>query len=149
MRKVLFVTDNCDYKKEYSIKSKDSEGNKPFARDEMVAVLNKMFDSVYTVYSLEDANNYISNNKDVFVVTTYYGLAEADSKSILPAICKVNGLSYLGADAYTQMICNDKYLSKSYIKNFDLNAIPGVIIYNPNNEIELKEINTLSFSIII
>ncbi len=149
MNKALFITDDCDYKKEYTIKSKDSEGNKPFARDEMVTALKKYFDNVYTTYSLDDANQYIIENKDAFVVTTYYGIAEADSKSIIPAICKVHGTKYLGADAYTHMICNDKYLSKNYIKKFNLNPIPGVIVYSPDNIDELSEINTLSYPLIV
>ena len=149
MDKVLFITDNCDYKKDYSIKSKDSEGNKPFARDEMIQTLKKFFDTVHITYSIADANNYIENNKDVFVVTTYYGIAEADSKSIIPAICKAHGVKYLGADAYTHMICNDKYLSKSYIQKFGLNAIKGVIIYSPENTFEFTEINNIKYPVIV
>lgn len=38
---------------------------------------------------------------------TYYGEAESDSKSIIPAICKANKTNYLGADAYTHMIYNN------------------------------------------
>ncbi len=149
MKEVLFITDNCDYPKEYTIKNRDSEGNKPFARDEMVKALSKIFDNVYITYSLEEANRYIIEKENLFVVTTYYGVAEADSKSIIPAMCKANGVKYLGADAYTQMICNDKYLSKEYIKKFNLKAIPGVIIYSPTNEIELLEIKKLSYPLIV
>lgn len=149
MEKVLFITDECDYEKEYTIRNNDSEGNKPFARDEMVKTLNKYFKDVYTTYSLPDASEYIRNNRDVFVVTTYYGKAEPDSKSILPALCKVYGVKYLGADAYTQMICNDKYLAKKYLKKFGLREIPGVIIYSPDNEIEMYELDNLNYPVIV
>ncbi|MEI2989298.1 MAG: ATP-grasp domain-containing protein [Oscillospiraceae bacterium] len=47
------------------------------------------------------------------------------------------------------MICNDKYLSKTYIKKFGLNAIPGIIIYSPDNNRELSEINSLSYPLIV
>lgn len=149
MKKVIFITDECDSKKEYSIKNKNSEGNKAPARDEMVNALNKLFNCVYTTYSVSDANKYLINNKDAYVVTTYYGVAEADSKSIIPAICKAENIKYLGADAYTQMICNDKYLSKNYVKKFGLNAIPGVIIYSPENQAELNEIHHLKYPLVV
>lgn len=149
MKNVLFITDNCDYEKEYTIKNRDSEGNKTFAKDEMIMALEKIFDNVYTTYSLSDANKYIIDNKNTFVITTYYGIAAADSKSIIPSMCKAHGINYLGADAYTQMICNDKYLSKEYIKKFKLNAIPGVVIYSPDNDVELSEINKLSYPVIV
>ena len=149
LKKVLFITDDCDYEKEYTIKNNDSEGNKPFARDEMVHTLNKYFKDVYTTYSVLDAAEYIRNNRDIFVVTTYYGKAEPDSKSIIPALCKVYGVKYLGADSYAQMICNDKHLSKSYIRKYGLNQIPGVIIYSPNNINELNELDNLNYPVIV
>ncbi|MEF2917148.1 MAG: ATP-grasp domain-containing protein [Eubacterium sp.] len=149
MKKVLFITDECDLPKDYSIKSKNSEGNKASARNEMVNALNNLFDYVYTTYSISEANKYLVNNKDTYVVTTYYGIAEASSKSIIPAICKAENVNYLGADAYAQMICNDKYLSKSYIKKFGLNPIPGIIIYSPNNREELNEIQKLNYPLVV
>ena len=42
MKKALFITDDCEYPKEYSIKNRDSEGNKPFARDEMISALKNL-----------------------------------------------------------------------------------------------------------
>jgi hypothetical protein len=32
LNNILFITDDCDYEKEYSLKSKDSEGNKKGAK---------------------------------------------------------------------------------------------------------------------
>lgn len=147
--RILFVTDNCDTHKEYSIKNRDSEGNKPAAKEEMISALKKVSNEVYCTYSLKEANQYILSFPDTFVVTTFYGEAAADSKSLLPAICKTNNISYLGADPYTQMICNDKYLSKKYIEQFGLNSIPGIIIYCPNSQQELSEINNLHFPLIV
>lgn len=149
LKRILFVTDNCDIKKNYSIKNRDSEGNKPAAKEEMIRALKKLSKKVYCTYSLEEANKYILQYPDTFVVTTYYGAAAADSKSLLPAICKSNNVAYLGADPYTQMICNDKYLSKTYIEQFGLNSIPGKIIYSPDSNIELSEIKELQYPLIV
>ncbi len=149
LNRILFVTDNCDVQKEYSLKNRDSEGNKPAAKDEMIKALEKLSKEVYCTYSLEEANKYILQYPDTFVVTTYYGIASADSKSLLPAICKTNHIPYLGADPYTQMICNDKYLSKKYMNQFGLNYIPGKIIYFPDNDLELSEIQELDYPLII
>jgi len=147
--RILFVTDNCDIHKEYSIKNRDSEGNKPAAKEEMINALKKISKEIYCTYSLKDANQYILQFPNTFVVTTFYGEAATDSKSLLPAICKTNNICYLGADPYTQMICNDKYLSKKYLEQFGLNSIPGIIIYSPNNRQELEEINNLHFPVIV
>lgn len=149
LNRILFVTDNCDIHKEYSLKNRNSEGNKPAAKEEMINVLKKISNEVYCTYSLKDANQYILQFPDTFVVTTFYGEAAADSKSLLPAICKTNDIYYLGADPYTQMICNDKYLSKKYIEQFGLNCIPGIIVYTPNSQHELNEISNLRFPLIV
>ncbi|MGM9969280.1 MAG: ATP-grasp domain-containing protein [Anaeroplasma sp.] len=149
MKKALFITDECENRKEYSIKRKDGEGNSLSAKNEMIDALNKIFDSVYVTYSVTDACEYITNNKDAFVITTYYGIAESDSKSIIPSICKANHTKYWGADPYTHIICNDKYLSKAYIKHFGLIPVPGIIIYSPDNETEFDEIMNLNFPVVV
>lgn len=147
--KVLFITDNCEIEKEYDLKSRNSEGNKLAAKEEMVKALKEIAKHVYVTYSLKYANKLIMKNPDIIVVTTYYGLAESDSKSIIPSLCKANSVKYLGADAYTQMICNDKNLSKKYTAMFGLNTVPGVIIYNPHNKIEISRIKTLTYPLIV
>lgn len=149
LNKILFITDDCECVKEYSLKSKNSEGNKKAAKDEMIVALKKLSPKVFCTYSLFEANEYMIENRDCFTVTTYYGEASPDSKSIVPSLCKTNKVKYWGADAYTQMICNDKYLSKKVINEFHLNSIPGVIIYSPDNKIELNEIYSLKLPLII
>ena len=106
MKKVLFITDECDLPKDYSIKSKNSEGNKASARNEMVNALNNLFDYVYTTYSISEANKYLVNNKDTYVVTTYYGIAEASSKSIIKLSVKLHNASVCNLIFSTISFCN-------------------------------------------
>lgn len=149
LNNILFVTDDCDCKKEYSLKAKNSEGNKKAAKDEMMSALNKLSSNVFCTYSISEANEYMIQTKDCFTITTYYGEACPDSKSIIPILCKTNNIKYWGADAYTQMMCNDKFLSKKIINQFHLNSIPGIIIYSPDNPDEIKEIYSLKLPLII
>ncbi len=149
LNNILFITDDCDFDKEYSLKSKNSEGNKKAAKDEMLLTLKKISPNVFCTYSIKEANEYMIKNKDCFTITTYYGEASPDSKSIIPILCKTNNIKYWGADAYTQMICNDKYLSKKIVEQFHLNSIPGVIIYSPDDINEIKEIYSLKLPLII
>lgn len=149
LNKILFVTDDCDCSKEYTLKSKNSEGNKKAAKDEMISALNHISSDVFCTYSVLEANEYMLKNRDCFTITTYYGEASPDSKSIIPILCKTNNIKYWGADAYTQMICNDKYLSKKIINQFQLNSIPGIIIYSPDDINEIKEIYSLKLPLII
>lgn len=149
LKNILFVTDNCEYEKEYTIKNRDSEGNTKFSRDEMIDALKLISKNVQVTYSLKEANKLIQEYPDIFVVTTYYGTASPDSKSLLPAICSANHVKYWGADSYTQMICNDKYLSKSYIKEFGLNPAPGNIFYSPNNPANKAIIHSMEKPLIV
>ena len=149
LESILFVTDNCEYKKDYTIKSRDSEGNKINARDEMLTVLRNFSDNVHLTYSLKEANNFIIKHPNTFVVSTFYGTAAADSKSLMPAICAANNVKYLGADSYTQMICNDKFLSKAYMKNFGLVGCPGNIIYSPDSFINEAVIGSMKKPIVV
>lgn len=149
MGSVLFITDECEKEKEFSIKNRNSEGNGISAKIEMLHFLHTKFDNVKTTYSIEEATSLITSKDIDFVVTTYYGEAESDSKSIIPSVCKANNVKYLGADSYAHMICNDKYLSKAYIKHFGLTPTSGKIIYSPNNEFELNNIKKLQYPVIV
>lgn len=40
----------------------------------------------------------------------YYDPADYNSKGIVPSLCETYGINYVGADAYAQLLCNDKTL---------------------------------------
>lgn len=65
-------------------------------------------------------------NKIVFPL--WRGGASRSRTSIVPAVCETYGLFYIGADAFSQGVCQDKSLSKHYFRAVGLDTPPDVVV---------------------
>jgi hypothetical protein len=69
------------------------------------------------------------SNKLVFPL--WRGGASRNRTAIVPAVCEVHGLLYVGADAFSQSVCQDKSLSKHVLKSVGINTPPDVVFNGP------------------
>lgn len=127
-REIVFITDNWEKDTIFSIARKDIEGNTQKAAMGILDELQKISNHI-TIY--RDPKNFalnINKHQDAIILNTYYGVASPNSKAIIPAICEASNLSYVGANSYAQMLCNDKYMCKKYIQDFGLKVPEGVLM---------------------
>ena len=81
---------------------------------------------------------HIKEHSEAVVFSNLWGGFHSRNKRLLlSAICEAYDLKYVGADAYVQAICQDKYLTKSYLKKFDF-SIPKAIVIS-----SIEELGTL------
>jgi D-alanine-D-alanine ligase len=59
-------------------------------------------------------------HRDELVWPLYSGQASRNRLALVPAICESHGLRYIGPDAYGQVICQDKEISKNLARSFGL-----------------------------
>lgn len=90
----------------------------------------------------------ITKHKNSIVFTNLWGGHHSRNKrSFLPAICEANNIKYIGADAFTQMLCQDKYLSKLYLSDYKFSIPKAKIVSNKN---ELKQnLNSIPYPCVI
>jgi len=102
----------------------------------------------YYVYnSLEEFINNINRHKnDIVFSAIWSGTLSRNRKSLVSAICESYNIEYIGADVYVQTICQDKYLSKLFCKDYKIEIPKGYIFDNINN---LEVIKSLNFPLII
>lgn len=79
-----------------------------------------------------------------------WGQGRRNDKAILPALCEGWNIPYVGADAYTHMIFNDKFMAKQYGKVFGFQSPKSILIYE-NQEIGTIDslLSLLKFPIIV
>lgn len=147
-KEIILVTDPWEKDTTFSLKRKDIEGNTRETAMKMVKELKLLSDRVSYFVSPILFSKYITDHKNVIVINTYYGSAKANSKALIPSICEVNQIPYVGADSYTQMLCNDKYLTKKYITDFGLNTPDGILIRFPKHD-DLNIIKSLKLPLVI
>lgn len=146
---LIFITDKPDENKTFSIQRRDGEGNSVQALKDMQKVLTKISNNVVIYTNVSEFEKDIKKFKNPLVVTSFYGEANPTSKAVVPIICDLNNIPYVGADAYVHMLCNDKFMSKQYIEHFGLKTANSVIIYDPLNKFELQELSNLKFPVVI
>lgn len=129
--------------------SSSIEGNSEYASMQIHKALSSICNKVYYYEDVRKFCNNISKHKNDIVFTTMYGDCAANSKALVPAICEANNIICIGADSYSQMLCNDKYVSKRYAKEYGIKGANDVIIRRPDSEYELSLLSTLKYPVII
>lgn len=146
---IVFMTDTIIDGKKYSVERNDAEGNSRKVALEIRNTLAALCPEVIMLEDIETYVNQISNLKDWIMFSNRYGVAAHSSKALIPAICESNHIRFVGADSYTHMLCNDKYLSKKYLEEFGLHTAPAVIVRDANDNIQLNAISFLRFPVVI
>lgn len=127
-KEIILVTDPWNKEKTFSLKRKDIEGNTKEIAKRIEQELQNISHQVVCFTNPKLFSKYIVEHQNSIVINTYYGSAKANSKALIPTICEINSIDYVGADSYTHMLCNDKYLAKKYISDFGLNTPKGLLI---------------------
>lgn len=132
MRRIVLVVDELkDTASIADITRNDLEGN---SREQTLRLEESLCQIApivrYTSPAAFEAN--LNQHSEDIVFPMYYGAASPNSKGIVPALCEAAGISYVGADAYAQIICNDKFLSKQYAANFGVCSPNGQLLRHPS-----------------
>ena len=147
-KEIIFITDDWNKETTFSLKRIDIEGNTKKTVDEILIELERLSNCVVMYKNPQDFLNNIHKHSDAIVLSTYYGTASQNSKALIPSICEANNIPFVGAGSYTQMLCNDKHLSKKYISDFGLQTPKGFLIRNSGKS-ELEMIRTLNTPLVV
>ena len=75
-------------------------------------------------------DNIASHRGDI-VLSVWSGERSRNRKGLVPAICEAYGITYVGADAYANIIAGDKALSKTIAQRFGFATPRSVLIEGP------------------
>lgn len=148
-RIVMVVDEMKDHKLVADITRNDLEGNSADQTMRLKRTLEKI-GQVICYESVAEFAKHLEEHKQDIVFPMYYGPASYNSKGIVPSLCETYGVSYVGADAYAQLICNDKTLSKQYALNFGIRSPMGYIL-RPNMSLDtvISAIRNLEFPLVV
>lgn len=148
MRRIVLIVDELkDTASIADITRNDLEGN---SREQTLR-LEKSFYQIAPIIRYTSPTDFEANmvqHSEDIVFPMYYGAANPNSKGIVPALCEAANISYVGADAYAQIICNDKFLSKQYAANFGVLSPRSQLLRHPSPD-DAKYLNHLSLPLIV
>ncbi|MBQ3498340.1 MAG: hypothetical protein IJA87_04340 [Clostridia bacterium] len=147
---LILVTDKNEKIESAQISNRNLEGNNANSTRIISNAIKKCvkdFD-IYTDIELFVENIYKHKNDIIFPMK--YGRNTPNSKSIIPGICEGANLKYIGADDYAHIICNDKYTSKLFAREFGIKTAACVLIRDFNNTENIKmRLKELSLPLVI
>ena len=79
---------------------------------------------VVVMSDLGELTDRIGRFADSVVFPYWFGQESRSRHGLVPAICEANGVMFVGADAFTKIVCNDKELSKAVCREAGL-AVPA------------------------
>lgn len=139
MKKIILLIDP-PRKIEYAdISRHDMEGYTPLE----IELTQKAIEEFTSCLIYTDINKLMRrlwlHRKDL-ILPMYWGRGNRNAKALFPAICEARGISYIGADCYTQTLCNDKFLAKKYAKAFQFKTPVGFLLRNTQSSEEIDRI---------
>ena len=97
--------------------------------DALKESLCKISDSVSIYSSPKDfIDNIQMHSNDIVLSAIWSGTASRNRKSLVAAVCEAYGISYVGADAYVQSVCQDKALSKTLCADYAIEIPEGYLV---------------------
>ena len=138
-KKIVLLTDPTRKIESASISRHDMEGYTPLE-------LQKIEEAIETFARCElytDPADFIENisaYKRDLVFPMVWGRGGRNTKAILPAVCEAEQIDYIGADAYTQALCYDKYLSKKYAETFGFKTPQGFMLFKAQSDEDIRRL---------
>ncbi|MDD3022147.1 MAG: hypothetical protein PHX61_14385 [Alphaproteobacteria bacterium] len=94
-------------------------------------IYNGLLDAAQAVTHYSTISGFINNiakHKDSVVLPYWFGELSRNRHALVPAICESNNIAYVGADAYTKVVCNDKHLAKAICSECGIATPVGFIL---------------------
>ena len=133
-----------------NIKSKISN-NREYTRRELKKFLLDGFSgfikNIVFYNNFEEFKQNVQNHFQDFVLNFDFGYKSRTRNMNVPAFCENYNIKYFNPSPYVQVLCQDKFMTKKFAENFDINTPRGLLVFSHsyNKEI-LKDFN---FPIII
>jgi len=126
---IALITDElCTFDETVSIRDRNLEGNSRVITESILQTFKGITRKLSHYTNIESFSRNINLHKNDIVFPMYYGINLPESKSLIPALCEGHGIKYVGADMYTQALCNDKTLAKAYAREFGILSAYGVLL---------------------
>lgn len=147
-RFIILATDPIEEKRAFTLESNNTEGNSRKINNDILDALKTLSPNILHIDNLEHFTRSIVELQAPIVLPAFYGAASFNSKALIPAICEANGIDYAGADAYTQALCNDKYVSRLYGREMGLSVSSALLVRN-KGDLELSRFSRLDYPVVV
>jgi D-alanine-D-alanine ligase len=128
--RVVFIADRVETFDKITIDNLDLEFTEREYFDELSASLGRVSRGVTHYEQPEQFVEHIAEHREDIVLSVWSGVLSRNRKALVPAICEAASIRYVGADAYTNVVCQDKSLAKVFCRELGIDVPSGHLIMN-------------------
>lgn len=78
------------------------------------------------------------SGSDILVISVYGGAVSRNRMSLVPAMCESLGLKFAGADAFARFLCQDKNLTKNFVKELGFKTPNSTLIRSTDDLVNIE-----------
>lgn len=142
-QKVVIIAEKTNYTEKTNMYSEELDFSTEKITTDFIEALREVG---YQIVYYENPKKFLENislhKNDIVFATLWGGKHSRNKRSIIPAICEAYDVCFVGADAYVRALCQDKFLTKLYLKNFNF-LLPRAVKISTVDELE--KLHTLDF----
>jgi D-alanine-D-alanine ligase len=146
---IVLLADRREFSDSIDLTDRYLEFTEPDYFEELCTTLSEVGQSL-THY--EDPRDFIDNiqlHRQAVVLSVWSGEQSRNRRGLIPAICEAYSLRYVGADAFAQLVCADKSLSKVFSRRYGLSVPDGVLLVATDAERQFQAVECLRFPVIV
>lgn len=146
---IVLIAENYSPGEYYTINSFECEYTTRKNLQQYFESIEKISNNITYYSSPSEFTSNIHKHINHIVFSPWLGMKSRNRKGFIPSICEANNIKYVGADAYAQLVCNDKYLSKKIAEEFSIIS-PECILYDEKRILpNLEYLSTLNYPVIV
>jgi len=111
--------------------SKDIDRTERRHVEELVAAIRPLLKDIVIYDSPNAFIEAIARHKADLVLPDWSGRDSWNRSGLVPAVCESAGIAYIGGDAYTKIVCQDKFLAKSLCTHVGLRTPSAIFVDSP------------------
>ena len=136
-KRIVLIADNAEIDNQvidqYSL---DLNRSRKKNADRLKAGLLKIIPEVVVYDDLQVFSSKAREHKEDLIFPYWNGKISRNKKGLVASICEVEDLYFVGGDAYSNIICGDKVVSKDVCRLAGVNYPPCYVIYEGDQEYE-------------
>ena len=145
-QRLVLIADRLEVDRQLAL----DQSNFEFADDEEFAEIFGALQRVCRrVVAYESPREFLENIRDHsadVVLSIWSGQHSRNRKALVPSICEAYSITYVGADTYTNVIAQDKSLSKALAQKFGF-ATPRSVLVDAISDLQLMRL--LHFPVVV
>lgn len=137
-RRVVLVAEAIPKSNTVDLLANDLEQMGANTRNKLTTTIKELGREVVVYSSPQEFQKQLAKHENDLVLAPWSGKGSQNRLALMPAICEAAGIDYVGSDASTRSICNDKEISKLIARNLGF-AAPRSVRLLPGDGFDLVD----------